>query len=73
MGESLATVLPIALIIGRAIVLGNIDLLATYWLLTAIVLYLFALGYAILVQGPTVAKVIERETSSSTSGVGRVS
>jgi len=56
-------VVPLALLQGitgvALIVLGNIDVLAKYWLLTAIVLYLFALGYAILVQGPTVARVIE--------------
>ena len=56
-------VVPLAILQGvtgvALIVLGNIDLLARYWLLTAIVLYLFAISYAILVQGPTVAKVIE--------------
>ena len=56
-------VVPLAIfqgITGAAlIVLGNIDVMARYWLITAIAIYLVALGYAILVQRPTVAKVIE--------------
>jgi uncharacterized membrane protein len=40
------------------IVVGNVDLLKSAWLLVAIVLYLIALGYAIFVQTPTVERVI---------------
>lgn len=37
---------------------GNIDVLKLPWLVVAIVLYVIALSYAILVQGPTVHRVI---------------
>ena len=40
------------------ILIGNIDLLKSTWLLVAIVLYVIAISYAIGVQAPTVKRVI---------------
>ena len=52
------------------IVTGNIDLLKTTWLLVAIVLYLIALSYAIVIQTPAVQKVIELSTPPAGAGPG---
>src|SRR3954464_11898684 len=58
-------VLPFAVLQGITgvglIITGSVDLLgaSNRWLLVGIVLYLIALGYAIFVQTPTVARVIE--------------
>lgn len=54
---------PLALLQGITglglIYFGNIDLFKSTWLLIAIVLYLVALGYALMVQAPAVRRVVE--------------
>ena len=50
------------------IVTGNIDVMAKAWLMVAIVLYLVALGYAFLVQTPTIKKVIAMTSGGPPAG-----
>jgi hypothetical protein len=54
---------PLAVFVGLTgvalIVVGQIDMLAERWLISSIVLYLIALAYAIWIQTPTVARLIE--------------
>jgi hypothetical protein len=59
-------IIPLAILQGITgvglIMAGNIDLFARYWLLVAIVLYLIAIGYAILVQVPLAKRIIVMTT-----------
>ena len=68
-------VIPLAIVQGITgvglIITGNIDVLARYWLLTAIVLYLIALGYAIFVQRPAIAKVVAMTSGDPSTGSPR--
>jgi uncharacterized membrane protein len=65
-------VVPFAILQGftglALIVTGNIDVTAKPWLLVSIVLYLVAIGYAILVQTPTVRRVIALTSGGPPSG-----
>jgi uncharacterized membrane protein len=65
-------VLPLAIfqgITGVALILVmGINLLATPWLLVAIALYLIVLGYNVLIQTPTVKKVIEMTSAPPPPG-----
>jgi uncharacterized membrane protein len=67
-------VVPFAILQGftgvALIVTGNIDVLAKPWLLVSIVLYLVTLGYGILVQTPTVKRVIAMTSGGPPSGAG---
>ena len=53
------------------IVTGNIDVLATPWLLIGILLYLIALNFALFIQTPTVKQIIALTTVGPTSGAGQ--
>jgi uncharacterized membrane protein len=67
-------VVPFAILQGftgvALIVTGNIDVMAKPWLLVSIVLYLVAIGYAILVQTPTVKRVIALTSGGPPGGAG---
>ena len=59
-------ILPLAIVQGLTgvslIITGNIDLTKAAWLLVAIALYLFAIGYAIFVQTPLAVRIIAMTT-----------
>ena len=52
------------------IITGNIDITAHAWLLVGIVLYLVAIGFAFLVQTPTVQRVIDMTSGGPRVGAG---
>jgi len=52
------------------IVTGNIDVLATPWLLIGILLYLIALNFALFIQTPTVKQIIALTTVGPAPGAG---
>ena len=64
--------IPLAILQGitgvALIIVGNIDVFATPWLLVAIVLYLVAIGYGIFVQTPTVRKVVQMTSGNPPAG-----
>lgn len=59
-------ILPLAIVQGLTglglIITGSIDVLQSAWLLVAIGLYLFAIGYAIFVQTPLANRIIAMTT-----------
>jgi uncharacterized membrane protein len=65
-------ILPLAIVQGITgvglIITANIDLLNTRWLLSGIVLYAIALGYAIGVQTPAVHRLIELTSGGPPAG-----
>ena len=65
-------VLPVALsmpVSGLLIVLAaGINLLGTHWLLLAIILYVVAIGYALLVQRPATMRLVELTSVPPTAG-----
>lgn len=65
-------VIPLAVVQGVTgvllIILGGYDLLATGWLLVAIVLYVAAISYSLLIQKRHVARVIELTSSPPPPG-----
>jgi uncharacterized membrane protein len=65
-------VIPFAILQGITgvglIIAGNIDVMARAWLMVSIVLYLVAIGYALLVQTPTVRKVIAMTSGGPPAG-----
>jgi hypothetical protein len=65
-------IVPLAILQGITgvglIITANIDLLNTRWLLSGIVLYAIALGYAIGVQTPAVHRVIELTSGGPPAG-----
>ncbi|HSL98077.1 MAG TPA: DUF2269 family protein [Candidatus Deferrimicrobiaceae bacterium] len=65
-------IIPLAIlqgVTGVALILSlELDLLNTGWLLVSIVLYLVALGYALLVQTPAARRMIELTSSGPPPG-----
>ena len=65
-------VVPFAILQGitgvALIVVGDIDVMATAWLLVSIVLYLVALGFALFVQTPTVKRIIAMTSGGPPAG-----
>lgn len=67
-------ILPLAIVQGLTglglIVVGNVDLAKATWLLVAIALYLFAIGYAIFVQTPLANRIIAMTTPPAGAPAG---
>ena len=70
-------ILPLAVLHGITgvglIITAQVDLLNTRWLLSGIILYAIALGYAIGVQTPAVHHVIELTSGGPPTGAGPAS